>query len=110
MTTEKRAIGVGIPRQGAGIRRVSHFPENVYKSRSPADECRSLRQTKLNSSFSDRQSFRTSAFNDRGPMQTDNVSDTYCCSRPTALATSAVVIRRMMVEMSVFLYSETFSK
>ena len=40
MTTEKRARAVGIPRQGAGIRQVSHFSDNVYKSRSPADKCR----------------------------------------------------------------------
>ena len=83
--------------------------ENVYKSQSPTDKCRSLRLTKLNSSFPGRESFWTPAFNDRGPMQTGN--DTYCCSRPTALALSAVVIRRMMVEMvSVFLFSETFNK
>ena len=44
MTPEKRARAVGILRQGAGIRQESRFfPENVYKSRPPADKCRCLR-------------------------------------------------------------------
>ena len=43
-------------------------------------------------------SFRTSAFNDLGPMLKGNVSDSYCCSRPTALVLSAVVIRHMMMK------------
>ena len=43
-TTEKGARAVGILRQGAGIPTSKlFFPENVYKSRSPADKCRSLR-------------------------------------------------------------------
>ena len=79
MTTEKRAKAVGIPRQCAGIRQVSHFFRECYKSRSPTDKCCSLRQTKLNSSFSGRQSFRSPAFNDRRPIQMGNVIDTYCC-------------------------------
>ena len=63
------------------------------------------------SSFSSRQSFRTSAFRDWWPIQTGNVIDTYCCSIPTVLALSAVVIRCMMMKMlSVFLFSEAFSK
>ena len=79
MTAEKRARAIGIPRQGAGIWQVRHFFfQECYKSRSPTDKCRSLRQTKQNSSFSGRQSFRTPAFNDRGPMQIGNVIDTYC--------------------------------
>ena len=107
--TEKRARAIVMLQQGAGRRKVNHL--NVYKFRSPADKCRSLRQNKLNSSFSGRKSFRTPVFNDRGLMQTDIVSDTYCCHRPTALALSAVVIRRMMVEtLSSVLFSETFSK
>ena len=40
MTKEKGARAVGIILQGAGIRQGSRFPENVYKSRSPADKCR----------------------------------------------------------------------
>ena len=51
------------------------------------------------------------AFNDRWPIQTDKVIDMYYCSIPTALALSAVVIRRTMMEMlSVFFFSEAFSK
>ena len=51
------------------------------------------------------------AFNDPWPIQTDNVIDTYCCSIPVALGLSAMVIRRTMMKMlSVFLFSETFSK
>ena len=79
MTTEKRTRAVGIPRQGSGIRQVSYFFRECYKSWSPTDKCRSSQQTKLNSSFSGRQSFRTPAFNDRGPMQIGNVIDTYGC-------------------------------
>ena len=91
--------------QGAGRRKVNSL--NVYKTRSPADKYRSLRQNKLNSSFSGRKSFRTPVFNDSGLMQTGNISDKYCCNRPTALALSAVVIRRMIMEIvSVFLFSE----
>ena len=110
MATEKRTRAVGMLRQKAGIRQVSRFPENAYKSRSPADKCCSLRSTKRNLSFSGRQAFRTPALNDRWPIQPGNIINTYCCSIPTALALSAVVIRRRMVEMSVFLFSEAFSK
>ena len=97
MTPEKGASAVGILWQGAGIWQVSRFPEKVYKSRSPAEKCRSLRQIKLNSSFSGHQAFRTPAFNGRRPIQKGNVIDTYCCSIRTALALSAVVIRRRMM-------------
>ena len=80
MTTEKRARVVGIPWQGAGLRQVSHFFfRECYKSRSPTDKSRSLRQTKLNSSFSCRQSFWMPVIYDWGPMQIGNVIDTYCC-------------------------------
>ena len=41
------------------------------------DKRRNLWQTKLTMSFSGRQAFRTPAFNDRGPLQTGNVSDMY---------------------------------
>ena len=55
-----------------------------------------------------RQTFWMPAFNNRGPIQTSNVSDTYTStSIPTALAFSSVFIRRMMMEMlTVFLFSE----
>ena len=109
MTTEKGARAVGILRQGAGIRQVSRVSRKCLQSRFPADKCRSLSYTKLNSPFSGRQAFRTPAFNDRWPIQTGNAIDTYCCSIPTTLALSAVVIRRRMMEMlSVFLFSEAF--
>ena len=66
---------------------------------------------KLHASFSGHQAFQTPAFNDRWPIQTSKVIDTYCCSISTALALSAVEIRHMMMEMlSVFLFSEAFSK
>ena len=55
------------------IRQVSHFPESVYKSRSPTDKCRSLRPVKLNLSSLGRQVFRTPAFNDRGSMFTSTL-------------------------------------
>ena len=59
-------------------------------------------EPKLNSSFLSRQAFRTPVFNDRWPVQTGNI-DMYCCSKPTALALSAGVIRRRVMEMlSVF--------
>ena len=46
MTTEKGARAVSILRQGLGIRQVSSFfPENVYKSLSPADK---MSQLKIN--------------------------------------------------------------
>ena len=59
MTTEKRAR---IVRWYATTRcwytpSKSFFPENVYKSHTPADKCRSFRQTKLSSSFSSRKAF-----------------------------------------------------
>ena len=110
---KKGSTAIGILRQGAGKRQVSRFffSDNIYKSRSPSDKCRSLRLTKLNLSFSGRQAFRTPTFNDRWPIQTANVIDTYCCNILTARVLSAVVIRRVMMEiLSVFLIREAFSK
>ena len=91
MATEKRVRAVGIPRQGADIRQESHFSRECYKSRSPADKCRNL----LNS-FSVFRHLGRRHSTTGGPMQTDNVSDTYLL--PAAFAVSAVAIRRAMIE------------
>ena len=47
-------------------------------------------------------------FNDRWPIQTGKAIDTFGCSISTALALSAVVM--MMVLLSVFLFTESFTK
>ena len=39
----------------------------------------------------------------------NNVIDTYCCSIPRALALSAIVVRRMMMEMLSFFVSVKLS-
>ena len=112
MSTEKGARVISILRQGAGILQVSRFSRECLQT--PFSCCQmsqfTINQTKLII-------FRSLGISDAGiqrdrwPIQTDNVIDMYCCSIPTALALSAVVIRRTMMDMlSVFLFSEAFSK
>ena len=106
MTPEKRARAVDILRQGAGIRQESRFPKMFTNPVS----CWQMSQFTINqteTSFSGRQTFRKPAFNDRWPIQTGNVINTYCCSMPMALA---LIRRRMMEMLCVFLYSAAFSK
>ena len=83
MTTEDGARAVGILGQGAGLRQKIRFPENPGLLLTNVAVYDKPNRT---SSFSGRQSFRTPAFNDRWPIQTGNVIDTYCCSIPTAFA------------------------
>ena len=78
-----------------------------YKSRSPADKCRSLHACTINQT--ELIIFSSPGILDAGIQRSVAYTDgqrnryTYCCSIPTALALSAVVIRRGMMEMlSVF--------
>ena len=111
MTIEKGARAVGILRQGAGIRQVRRFYRKCLQIPVSCLQLSQLTRNQTELIIFRSLAFQTLAFNDQCPIRTGNVIDTYCCSIPTALVLSAVVIRRMMKEMlSVFLFSEAFSK